>query len=207
MNDYVVCNNCLTEQIVPKGSDYCLYCQEKGCLEEGTVKGLTFDTTEVEQEPRIIQQIKSDHSENITLENQNYVFVQQLNMSAKEYEKEPMVFSISWSIYRYLKQQNYTFKDIHDKYDLFGYNKKRFQKLWGKQSFCCNSNYYYYVWAFKVTIKELVQNPYYMPSVYFVLTAKEKGTCIEKKLSQSNSEFLNNKDITFLNWLLTELAR
>lgn len=48
-NDYVFCISCNTEQIVNKGSEFCLNCKEKGCL-----TWIASMNCEVPKEPHII---------------------------------------------------------------------------------------------------------------------------------------------------------
>lgn len=54
MNDYVVCTDCLCEQIIGQGDDFCLNCGKSGHL-------MWADETcqEVDAEPKIIGEYKN----------------------------------------------------------------------------------------------------------------------------------------------------
>ena len=78
-----------------------------------------------------------------------------------------------WSMESYPKIRKWlydddTFKKLTRTVNLFGFNKKRFKKLWGRQTFCWTSWCRFWVWVHELPDCELV-----------VLTGTPKGTCYE----------------------------
>lgn len=55
MNDYVICTDCLCEQIIGKGDDFCLNCGKSGYL-----MWADESCQEVDAEPQIIGEYKNE---------------------------------------------------------------------------------------------------------------------------------------------------
>ena len=73
-------------------------------------------------------------------------------------------------------------------------NRKRFREALGKPDFCYRGSYYYHCWVFE-----------FEGDTFIVMTAKEKGTCIEKVGGIDYSKAEGKKCIRFVKDLLKKI--
>lgn len=112
----------------------------------------------------------------------------------KEYETSGVYNCVSW-----LKMANYlnVLRKNHCYcFDIgfVGDNRTRFRKAWGKPHFYFNSGeFYFHCWRFKVVVGQSTEYVY-------VLTAKRKGTCIERTGSLEYREEITSIDKAFADW-------
>lgn len=125
--------------------------------------------------------------------------VTQVKMSAKEYESGASC-NINYLLYEELQRRGHSLKDIHEKLGFLGDNRKRFRKMWGSVSFCYRGAHFYYNYAFQV------QRPKGGGQVYYVATAKDKGTVYEKagRHWSNTPQELSEMDKAFVDWLIDQ---
>ena len=87
-----------------------------------------------------------------------------------------------------------------------GDNRETFHKIFGKRHFCFSGNHYFSAWRLKFKYEG---KTYF----YFILTAKEKGTCYERNtIDGETPDYCVNGDIhpvdrAFADWLEIKLKK
>lgn len=112
----------------------------------------------------------------------------------KEYEITGQFHSVPW-----LKMGNYLNMLRKNpcyslEIDFCGDNRTRFRKVWGKPHFYYNSGeFYFHCWRFKVVTDRLTEYVY-------VMTAKGKGTTIERTGRLNHWQDITPIDKAFADW-------